>query len=57
MSEQKKVSLQDAMKKMLEQKQQAQNGKNKVGGIVKSTKSMSSQLTKKPNNQKRRTGV
>ncbi|MCP8968083.1 hypothetical protein [Ectobacillus ponti] len=56
-NEAKKVSLQEAMKQMLEQKKQAQAGGKLENGLVKTTKGMKSQQTKKPNNQRRRTGV
>jgi hypothetical protein len=54
-----KISLQEAMKRMLAQKKQAQTqtqtqppGNQKAGHPI-----MKSQQTKKPNNQRRRTGV
>jgi len=53
----KKISLKDAMKQQLaNKKQQAQNTKvtgNSNGKVQK----MNSQQTKKPNNQRKRTGV
>ncbi|WP_416828948.1 hypothetical protein [Ectobacillus polymachus] len=53
----KKVSLQEIMKQKLESKKQNQaNGKSSLRGSQK-TKSMESQLTKKPNNQRRKTGM
>lgn len=55
-TEKKKISLAQAMKdKLAQQKQQQSSGKQ--NGIVKSTQPLKSQLTKKPNNQKKRTGV
>jgi len=57
MSEKKKINLADAMKQKLAQKQQ-QTGKGRTeNGIVKKTQPLKSQLTKKPNNQRKRTGV
>lgn len=53
----KKISLQEAMKQQLaNKKQQAQSGKAMLGGNQKMQK-MNSQQTKKPNNQRKRTGV
>lgn len=53
----KKISLQEAMKQQLANKtQQAQGGKSTLSGNQK-TKKMKSQLTKKPNNQRKRMGV
>lgn len=56
--EPKKISLGDAMKRMLEQKKRAQ-GQFKDNGnhFSTDTKKMKSQINKKPNNQKKRTGV
>ena len=57
MSEKKKINLADAMKQKLAQKQQ-QTGKGRTeNGIVKKTQPLKSQLTKKPNNQRKRMGV
>lgn len=53
----KKVSLQEAMKQMLANKKQGQATGKAGNGLVKNTKTMKSQQTKKPNNQRRRTGV
>ncbi|MFB9757497.1 hypothetical protein [Ectobacillus funiculus] len=53
----KKVSLQEAMKQMLANKKQGQATGKTDNGLVKNTKAMKSQQTKKPNNQRRRTGV
>lgn len=53
----KKMSLQEAMMQKLASKKQAQaNGKSSMNGSS-AKKSMKSQQTKKPNNQRRRTGV
>ncbi|WP_312093507.1 hypothetical protein [Niallia sp.] len=52
----KKISLQEAMKQQLANKAQAQGGKASLSGNQK-TKKMKSQLTKKPNNQRKRMGV
>ncbi|MGF2614940.1 hypothetical protein ACQUWN_04930 [Rossellomorea aquimaris] len=54
-TEKKKISLAQAMKEKLAQKKQ-QSGSN-PSRLVKSTQPLKSQLTKKPNNQKKRTGV
>lgn len=54
-TEKKKINLAQAMKEKLAQKKQQSEGKRT--GIVKSTQPLKSQLTKKPNNQKKRTGV
>jgi hypothetical protein len=55
-TDKKKISLAQAMKdKLAQQKQNQAQGKQNT--IVKSTQPMKSQLTKKPNNQKKRTGV
>lgn len=53
----KKVSLEEAMKQVLANKKQGQAAGKAGSGPVKSTKAMKSQQTKKPNNQRRRTGV
>jgi hypothetical protein len=56
--EPKKVSLAEAMKRKLEQKKQAQtDGKGQQDHYSTETKKMQSQIKKKPNNQKKRTGV
>lgn len=56
--EPKKVSLGDAMKRMLEKKKQAQReAKGGQGHYSTDTKKLTSQINKKPNNQKKRTGV
>ncbi len=53
----KKISLQEAMKQQLaNKKQNAQNGKANLNGNQKMQK-LNSQQTKKPNNQRKRTGV
>lgn len=57
MSEKKKVSLAEAMKQKLAQKQQQTNNGKLENGIVKKTQPLKSQLTKKPNNQRKRMGV
>jgi len=57
-SEPKKVSLAEAMKSKLAQKRQAQAAaKSSQDHYSTDTKKMKSQINKKPNNQKRRTGV
>lgn len=56
--EPKKISLADAMKKKLAEKKLAQSNQNqKQKHELSGNQSMKSQLTKKPNNQKKRTGV
>lgn len=53
-----KMSLADAAKKLLAQKKEAQmNAKSQKHGGPNSSQQMKSQIKKKPNNQKRRTGV
>ncbi|MBM7620940.1 hypothetical protein ACQCT5_22420 [Sutcliffiella halmapala] len=53
----KKISLQDAIKKQLEQKKnQAAGGKGNLNG-PKSQQKMKSQQTKKPSNTRRKMGV
>ena len=52
----KKLSLQELMKQQLTAKKQEKN-KNHKGNYSTATKSLTSQLTKKPNNQRKRTGV
>ncbi|MCC3375294.1 hypothetical protein [Cohnella sp. REN36] len=56
--EPKKISLAEAMKMKLAAKKQAQaGGKGSQDHYSTDTKKMKSQINKKPNNQKRRTGV
>lgn len=56
--EPKKISLAEAAKQMLAQKKQAQNQAKTQGGHQENGgPMMKSQLTKKPNNQRRRMGV
>lgn len=57
MSEKKKVNLAEAMKQKLAQKQQQTSNGKLENGIVKKTQPLKSQLTKKPNNQRKRMGV
>lgn len=57
MSEKKKVNLAEAMKQKLAQKQQQTSNGKFENGIVKKTQPLKSQLTKKPNNQRKRMGV
>lgn len=53
----KKISLQEAMKQQLaNKKKNAQAGKANLNGNQKMQK-LNSQQTKKPNNQRKRTGV
>lgn len=53
----KKISLQELMQQKLAAKKQANGGNNNNANHSTATKSLKTQLTKKPNNQKRRTGV
>ncbi|MBW5448038.1 hypothetical protein GE107_18435 [Cohnella sp. CFH 77786] len=54
----KKISLAEAMKRKLEQKKQASSpAKARQDHFSTETKRMKSQIKKKPNNQKKRTGV
>ena len=53
----KKVSLQDAIKQKLASKKETAKPGNHANGPVKKTKELQSQLTKKPNNQRKRMGV
>lgn len=56
--EQKKISLAEAMKQRLAQKKQASaQGGGQQSGFSTDVKQMRSQIKKKPNNQKKRTGV
>lgn len=56
-AEKKQISLQEAIKRKLAEKKQAQaNANSSVNHPVKN-QVMKSQQTKKPNNQRRRTGV
>jgi hypothetical protein len=56
--QERKTSLGDAMKRMLAQKKQAQGqAKGSTGHYSTDTKKMQSQIKKRPNNQKKRTGV
>ncbi|MDW7613934.1 hypothetical protein SC499_04185 [Peribacillus simplex] len=57
MSENKKLSLADAVKQKLAQKQAGSSKDKLETSVVKKTKQLKSQLTKKPNNQRKRTGV
>ncbi|WGV57073.1 hypothetical protein QIH01_16345 [Brevibacillus brevis] len=52
-----KISLQEAMKRKLAEKKQAQAQANNPMNQKAQNQSMKSQLTKKPNNQRRRMGV
>ena len=52
-----KVSLAEAAKRMLSQKKQSQAAGKQHKGAPMSEQQVRSQITKKPNNQKRRTGV
>lgn len=57
-TEKKKISLQDAIKQQLANKKQASEnakGNNKQGST--GSQKMKSQHTKKPNNQRRKTGA
>jgi hypothetical protein len=52
-----KISLQEAMKRKLAQKKQEQASRNSNAPQKAGNQFMKSQQTKKPNNQRRRTGV
>ncbi|MFD2371659.1 hypothetical protein ACFSO0_17170 [Brevibacillus sp. GCM10020057] len=52
-----KISLQEAMKRRLAEKKAAQAQANKQANYKAKNQIMKSQQTKKPNNQRRRTGV
>lgn len=52
-----KMSLQEAMKRKLAEKKQAQQQANSNVNQKAGNQQMRSQQTKKPNNQRRRTGV
>ena len=53
----KKVSLQEAIKQKLASKKDTAKSSTQINGPVKKTKELQSQLTKKPNNQRKRMGV
>lgn len=53
----KKISLQEIMKKQMENKKAQTSASHSNSGISQTTKKMKSQQTKKTNNQRRRTGV
>lgn len=53
----KKMSLQEAIKQKLASQKQKQTHSGLATGPVTKTQKMKSQLTKKPNNQRKRTGV
>jgi hypothetical protein len=53
----KKMSLAEAVKQKLAQKQAGTSQRTKEKGVVKTAKPLKNQLTKKPNNQKKRMGV
>ncbi|MFY0543783.1 hypothetical protein [Brevibacillus sp. H7] len=52
-----KISLQEAMKRKLAEKKQAQTNQHSFANQKSGNQMMKSQQTKKPNNQRRRTGV
>lgn len=52
-----KISLQEAMKRKLAEKKQAQAQANQPANQKAKNQTVKSQHTKKPNNQRRRTGV
>ncbi|MBD1379506.1 hypothetical protein [Metabacillus arenae] len=56
-TERKKISLQEAIKQKLASKQQKQSTEKASNDLVKTTKRLKSQHTKKTNNQRKRTGV
>lgn len=57
MDENKKMTLAEAVKQKLAQKKASMNPSTKETGVVKTAKPLKNQLTKKPNNQRKRTGV
>ncbi|MNH84639.1 hypothetical protein D3C87_454740 [compost metagenome] len=54
--EPKKIDLAEAMRLKLQQKKQNQASNKQGQSGINSTKTLKSQNTKKPNNQRRRTG-
>ncbi|WP_433944111.1 hypothetical protein [Paenibacillus sp. SN-8-1] len=54
--EPKKIDLAEAMRLKLQQKKQNQASNKQGQSNIHSTKTLKSQNTKKPNNQRRRTG-
>lgn len=56
-SEKKKISLQEAIKQKLASKKQEQSSGKSSMHAAKTPQKMKSQQTKKPNNQRKRTGV
>lgn len=56
-TEKKKINLQDAIKQKLAAKKQGFSNNNNSANYSTATKGMKSQLTKKTNNQRKRTGV
>lgn len=56
-NEQKKMTLQEAMQQKLAAKKQVNTKRNNNTSFSTATKGMKSQLTKKPNNQRKRMGV
>ncbi|WP_199880509.1 hypothetical protein [Bacillus massiliglaciei] len=57
MSEPKKMTLAEAVKQKLASQKAGAAQSQKETGVVKKTKPLKNQLTKKPNNQRKRTGV
>ena len=57
MSENKKVSLADLMREQLAKKKQGNGNGANATNQSQATKKLQNQQTKKPNNQRRRTGV
>lgn len=56
-NESKKMTLQEAMQQKLAAKKQGNTNGSKNAHFSTETKGMKSQLTKKPNNQRKRMGV
>lgn len=52
-----KISLQEAMKRKLAQKKQEMAAGKSFSNLKATNQHVKSQLTKKPNNQRRRTGI
>ena len=56
-TEKRKISLQEAIKQKMESKKLQKTSGNSMTNFSNTTHKMKSQQTKKPNNQRKRTGV
>ena len=56
-TERRKISLQEAIKQKMESKKLQKTSGNPMTNFSNTTNKMKSQQTKKPNNQRKRTGV